>query len=114
MGEHYGIDISDPNTKDRLKWYFNLTIYGGGYDCWVKGLTEPSEKDLALGYELLKLKTKLIMPFMTEFKDECDSIKNIIWESNAELKAILGKGDDWKGKQLHEQQNRLISYYTNI
>ena len=57
MAEWYGIDIKSKTNgiqnRNRLKWFFNLSIYGGCYatkERWLQGLINPSEKDIGEGY----------------------------------------------------------------
>ena len=92
MAKWYGVDISNKENstknRNRLKWYFNLTIYGGGYDLWTDGLMNPTESDRACGYEPLALKTTEIMPIMQDFKNDCDILASLY--SNRILG--LGKG----------------------
>ena len=121
MAEWYGIDIKNKTNgsqnKNRLKWFFNLTIYGGGYDNktgWLNGLTNPSEKDVAEGYLPLELKTKEMMPFMKAFKQDCQKLIINVWERNKDIQDVLAKQEGYDKLQLHEKQNRCISYFMQI
>jgi phage/plasmid-associated DNA primase len=113
MAEHYGIPLEE--NKDRLKWFFNLTIYGGGYKAWLDGLTEPNEKDLSLGYKPLVLKTRAIMPFMEAYKNECIKLCELIWLNNGDMINHLQETHPtFNTKQLHEKKNCLTSYFMQI
>ena len=118
MAEFYGIDITDKvdgkANEDRLKWYFNLTIYGGGRKIWIEGLVDPSDKDISKGYKPLVLKTTARMPFMTAFKDDCDSLKSLVWNSNPTIRGRLATQDDYGELEPYEQHNRCISYFMQI
>ena len=118
MAEHYGIDITDEKNgsknKDRLKWFFNLTIYGGGYKLWVEGLTDPCEKDIANGYEPLELKTTTMLATMKSFKKDCDLLKEKIWENNPHIKAILMRDEKYREKEYWEKENSVVSYFMQI
>jgi len=113
MAEHYGIPLEE--NKDRLKWFFNLAIYGGGYDSWIKGMTQPNEEDLSLGYEPLIFKTKAIMPFMESFKTECNKLRDFIWDNNGNIiKHLQENHETFNTKELHQKKNCLTSYFMQI
>ena len=114
--EHFGIDIVDnPINQDRIKWFFNLTIYGGGKDLWIKGLTDPSDKDRSLCFEPLELKTTEMTAFQKGFKQNCDDLKELIWLNNDALKEHLNKKhSEYPTKKLHEKKDCLISFVMGI
>jgi len=113
MAEHYGIDFE--SNKDRLKWYFNLAIYGGSYDLWLKGMTQPDDEDKSLGYEPLVFKTQKIMPFMELFKTECNKLRDLIWDNNPNvIKHLQESHETFNTKELHEKKNCLTSYFMQI
>ena len=114
--EHFGIDIvNNPNNQDRIKWFYNLTIYGGGKDLWYKGLTDPSDKDRALGYEPLQLKTTQLTGFQKGFKENCDELKELIWLNNDPLREHLNKKhSEYPTKATHEKKDCLISFVMGI
>jgi hypothetical protein len=117
MGNHFGIDLNDADgkNKDRLKWFFNLTIYGGGYDNWIKGLTEPSKKDLSLGYKALELKRKDILPIMKSFQDDCKDLSQKIYVNNDQIREHLSKEHaEYDAKTEYEKQNCVMSYAMQI
>jgi len=121
MADWYGIDIKNKETgsqnKNRLKWFFNLTIYGGGYDTekgWLNGLTNPSEKHIGEGYLPLELKTKEMMPFMKNFKQDCKRLILSVWQSNPSIKERLSIQDGYDDLKEHEKQNRCISYFMQV
>lgn len=113
MADHFGIDCE--KNKDRLKWFFNLSIYGGGYDSWIKGMTQPDDEDLSLGYKPLVFKTKIIMPFMESFKTECNKLRDFIWLNNGNIiQHLQEKHPTFNTKELHEKKNCLTSYFMQI
>lgn len=118
MAEWYGVDISNKENstknKNRLKWYFNLTIYGGGYELWTDGLMNPTESDRACGYEPLALKTTNIMPIMQEFKDDCNLLASLIFKQNTGVRDRLELSDDYKDKSDNEKRNAVVSYVLQI
>ena len=118
MAEWYGIDISNKQNgtknKNRLKWYFNLTIYGGGYDLWTDGITNPSENDRACGYEPLTLKTTDMMPIMQDFKNDCNLLASLIFKQNTGVRERLELADDYNEKTDYEKKNSVVSYVLQI
>ena len=118
MAEWYGIDISNKQNgtknKNRLKWYFNLTIYGGTYDLWTKGLMKPTEKDRACGYEPLTLKTTDMMPIMQDFKNDCNLLASLIFKQNTGVRERLELADDYKDKTDSDKRNSVVSYVLQI
>ena len=118
MAEWYGIDISNKQNgtknKNRLKWYFNLTIYGGTYDLWTKGLMKPTEKDRACGYEPLTLKTTDMMPIMQDFKNDCNLLASLIFKQNTGVRERLELADDYNEKTDYEKKNSVVSYVLQI
>jgi len=98
MTEHYGDDL----LEHQKKWLFNSMIYGGGHTGWVEALTDPPDKDLQHGYKATPLKNRQPRPFETQFKAECDRIKETIYKKNPTLVELLKKPDKNK-KYLKER-----------
>ena len=129
MADWYGVDIDDvekgSQNKDRLKWFFNMSIYGGGYkkeewmkgdqdNSWLNGIINPCEKDRASGYEPLELKTHEQMPFMKAFKAECNLLKELIWQNNLLMKEVLSKDEEYVSKPEYRKKNCLVSYFMQV
>ena len=116
IATHFGIDIvNDPMNTDRIKWYFNLTIYGGGKELWLEGLTDPSDEDKSKRYKIVTLVTNTLHPFQVGFKEDCDELKQLLWLSNEEVRDYLYENHDtYASKELHEQKNCLISFVMGI
>lgn len=117
MATHYGIDINDAagKNKDRLKWFFNLTIYGGGYKLWLDGLESPSKKDMSLGFKPLVLDTKNILPFMKSFQDDCINLSEKIYANNDGIRDHLNKTHaEYSNKTEYEKRNCVVSYAMQI
>ena len=129
MADWYGIDIDDAEkgsqNKDRLKWFFNMSIYGGGYkkeewmegdedNSWLNGIINPSEDDILKGKLPLELKTHEQMPFMKAFKEECDLLKELIWKSNPLMKEVLSKDEEYVKKKEYKKKNCLVSYFMQV
>ena len=124
MGEYYGDQLEDHQKK----WLFNLMIYGGGYDSWIKGLTDPPDCDLKKGYRPIALKNETPRPFEIKFKAECDKLKERIVEANPKLVELISKEDKTKFEDdvvekpekfetdmpLWKLENRTISYFLQV
>ena len=115
MAEFYGVNIDSAFTKDRLKWFFNLAIYGGSFKTWVDGLTNPSKKDKSLGYTPLELKTNEIMPFMKDYINDCNDLTDKLWANNDDLRKQLEyHNSEYPTKNLNEQRRCVVSYALQI
>ena len=124
MTEYYGDQLEDHQKK----WLFNLMIYGGGYDCWINGLTEPCDADLKKGYKPIVLKNETIRPFEKRFKDDCDKLKERIYNANPKLVEKISVKDktnfedgmnndnDYFEEEmpLWKVKNRTISYFLQV
>jgi len=115
MGDYYGVDVSNSNTKDRLKWFFNLAIYGGGFNTWLEGIINPSKKDQSLGYRPLTLKNHDIMPFMQQYMNECHDLTDKLWANNDGLRSHLETyHPEYNTKKEHEKKRCVVSYCLQI
>ena len=114
MANHYGVDISIKKNEDRLKWFFNLTIYGGSYDTWLKGLIDPTQDDIDDGFEKLQLTTHEPLPFMNDFKTDCNILCKLIISHNQPLIEKLNQSESFKDKPDWKKTNSIISYYLQI
>ena len=76
----YGSELND---KSRMKWIFNVMLYGGNPEKVIERWIEPNQEDLDAGYPAITLKTEKIMPFIDDFKLECRKFSNFIIEQNS-------------------------------
>ena len=106
MREFYGEDLQ----QHQMKWVFNMMIYGGTPEKWVKDLINPPKKDRNEGWLPTQLNTNEIMPFIREFKSDCDELKTIIYKYNPDLVSKLTS--DLK-TEFHKK-NRVISYFLQV
>ena len=94
---YYALD--ETLTKDNIKNIFNIGIYGGNFNTWLKNMNEKG----------IELKTEEQHTFITEFLNECKEASNIIYKNNTELRYNLNKNrdeiDEWKLK------NSVMSYF---
>ena len=93
-----------PLTNEDIKYLFNMTIYGGGFDTWKNHI---ETGDIKKGYEPKPLKTHEKHQFYIDFKNECDKFKELVYENNPTMK------DKFKnyGIELYEIKNKMISYF---
>ena len=101
-----GVDLDE----DNIKYFFNMTIYGGGYQTWINKLKD--EKDAEkYGYEAKKIPDMTpIHPFMAQFKMTCDSIRDRVYEGNPEIVKRVCENKT----ELHEKKSATMSYFCGI
>ena len=96
--DFYAID--DTLNKDHIKQIFNIAIYGGSFNTWLKEIDEDN----------IEIKTDEMHPFIQEFINECKEISNIIFKNNTKLADKMrqyykDEKDEWKIK------NKVMSYF---
>jgi hypothetical protein len=97
LREHYAVD--DKLTNERIKNFFNIAIYGGGFNKW---LSEIDEKNIDLSSDKPH-------DIMITFIKECRDMTNSIYNANPELVDMLkSKYDD---EDEYKIKNKLMSYY---
>lgn len=101
-----GVDLDE----DNIKYYFNMTIYGGGYNLWINKLKDVKDAE-KYGYQIKVIPENTpIHPFMTHFKLECDSIRDRVYEQNPEIvKRVCANKTE-----LHERKSSTMSYFCGI
>ena len=106
MTSYYGDNLQEHQKK----WVFNMLIYGGSPETWISDITSPPQKDIDKGWTATELKRKDIMPFISNFKGECDILKKVVFRMNPELvkRVTTPELPTWK------KQNRVISYFLQI
>lgn len=106
LSEFYSADISNPLSKDNVKWVFNSMIYGGGFNNWIKGVKTGDES-----YEPRSIKNETIIhPIITAFKAECEMIANRIYRENpALIKKVAENKDD-----VYKKKSSVCSYWFQI
>lgn len=70
-------------SRSQKKWFFNLTIYGGGATTWYKGLSDPDS-----GYAPVD-GINTLTPFMVEYLAEVREISELIVEDNQPMMKII-------------------------
>ena len=86
-------------NKDHIKNIFNVSIYGGSFNTWLKEIDENN----------IELKTDEVHPFIQEFINECKELSNIILKNNTKLadkmRQYYKDETEWKIK------NKVMSYF---
>ena len=118
LTEYYTLDEKNPPQKDQMKWCFNMMIYGGGFDSWVNEIQKGEEKK---GYTPIQLKNIdkkdefgniIPHPIIARYKNDCNIIKNKIYDNNRELlKHLVNEGEVLSE---HDKKNRLSSFFFQI
>ena len=87
-------------TEDNVKDIFNIGIYGGGHNTWLKQMEDDE----------ITLLTNVPHPFVTEFLKECKSFMELIYLNNpAMVEKVRGSLDI--EKDLYAIKSRVMSYW---
>lgn len=110
IAEYYKKKCNVDLDEDNIKYYFNMTIYGGGYDRWLKKLAD--EKDAEkYGYAIKIIPENIAThPFMEMFKRECVKISALVYANNPDLVARVAAAKETE----YEKQCCTISYFCGI
>lgn len=87
-------------TEDNVKDIFNIGIYGGGHNTWLKQM-EDDEIDLG---------TNVPHPMVVEFLKECKSFMELIYLNNPAIVDKV-KGSYDIEKDLYAIKSRVMSYW---
>lgn len=87
-------------TEDNVKDIFNIGIYGGGHNTWLKQMEEDE----------IVLQTNIPHPFVTEFLKECKSFMELIYLNNPTMVDKV-KGSLDIEKDLYAIKSRVMSYW---
>lgn len=110
IAEYFNKKCSVELDEDNVKYFFNMTIYGGGYKRWLKKLAD--EKDAEkYGYAVKIIPENIaIHPFMDRFYRDCKKIRGLICENNPAIVDLVGK----KKEMDHEKERCVMSYFCGI
>lgn len=87
-------------TEDNVKDIFNIGIYGGGHNTWLKQMDD----------EQIELKTIIPHPIVIEFLKECKSFMELIYLNNPAIVDKV-KGSMDIEKDLYSIKSRVMSYW---
>ena len=96
----------EPLNNDNIKWLFNMIIYGGTPDGWIKKLAEGGD-----GYTGKKI-VEFVghHPFVLEFEKECLKMSDMVFKSNPSIVKKIRQPKD----TLRDAKNSTISYFFQI
>jgi hypothetical protein len=95
----------EPLSKNDVKNFFNLMIYGGGFSTWKKDLAKDKPKK---GKKAKKIQNENIMhDFAKSYKAQCDDISKRIYSKNPTLVKKLKK----EGDTPFDLKGRVTSYW---
>jgi len=106
-------------TKKDIKWLFNKTIYGGGFDAWVKDIQTGKMKDhngilveKVAPREMKNQQTKhaLYIAFFADTK----KLINIVYANNSSLAERVCDNLPDIEANLWGRKNRVMSYFCGI
>ena len=110
IAEYYKKKCNVDLDEDNIKYYFNLTIYGGGYDRWLKKLADVKDAE-KYGYAIKIIPENIAThPFMEMFKRECVKISGLVYANNPDLVARVATAKETE----HEKQSCTMSYFCGI
>lgn len=97
-------------NKDNVKFYFNLTIYGGSYDTWLNELQDKKKAE-KYGYAIKDIPDGIPMPpIFVAFKKACVGIMNFVYINNPNIvNLVCGELFD-----EDEKKRRVMSYFCGI
>lgn len=116
--DYYGVEGELKPTPDQIKWCFNMMLYGGGFDSWVREIQKGDEKK---GYLPVTLKNIdnvnengniIPHPIIMNFKKECWMVNDYIYRNNYDLIQKLKKPDEVL--EDFEIRCRLSSYFFQL
>lgn len=97
LKEHYATD--ETLTTDKVKDFFNISIYGGGFNRWLKEIDDAN----------IEIKTDKPHSIMNDFLKECKEVSNLIFKSNNSL--VEKFKQKYHDKTEYELKNSIMSYY---
>jgi len=92
--QYYSIDseLSDDNVKD----IFNIAIYGGGHNTWLKQMKDD-------GIKVKQDEHPIVKAFIKEIR----GVANVIYNTNVEMKHLVATSD----LDEYKKQSRVMSYW---
>jgi hypothetical protein len=117
--EYYSGDSENPLTKKDIKWLFNKTIYGGGFNQWIDDIKTGKKKDL-FGTVVQTRKPKAVKnadekhKLYQEFYNETRGLIDIIYFSNEEVAKMVCDDLEDTPDNLWSRKNRVMSYFCGI
>lgn len=87
-------------TEDNVKDIFNIAIYGGGHNTWLKQMEDDE----------IELRTNIPHPKVSEFLKECKKFMELIYLNNPAIVDKV-KGSLDIEKDLHNIKSRVMSYW---
>lgn len=95
--DYYSVD--ETLNKDDVKNVFNIAIYGGSYNTWLREIDKKNKE----------LKTDEIHPFIRDFINECNEISSLVFKANPNLKEKMKKYNDEKNEW--KLKSSVMSYF---
>ena len=90
----YHSTVETPLNTGDIKYLFNLLIYGGSFNTWVKKITANDDLKGYVGKEIINKNTP--HDFVINFMNECREMSKLIVLNNPDLVKIVKKEEQWK------------------
>jgi hypothetical protein len=100
------VKLDDKNVK----YFFNMTIYGGGYSTWIKKLADVDDS-IKYGYPVKIIPSDIPMhPIMKRFKNRCVEIMKVVYVNNPDIANLVCDVND----SYYEKMCSTISYFCGV
>lgn len=106
--QYYSIPGKQQLNKSNIKDLFNMMLYGGGINTWIKSLAEDKPNKSLKGFQIQSNKT--LHNFVLNFKNECKELHELIISNN---KQLCHKIHD-NNKTQYENNSSVCSYWFQI
>jgi hypothetical protein len=106
--QYYSIPEKQQLKQSNIKDIFNMMLYGGGINRWIKELGEDKPNKSKKGFQIQS--NKPLHDFVVNFKNECKELQDLIIKNNKQLCDKLHNKD----KTPYENNNSVCSYWFQI
>lgn len=119
LSNFYSGDTESPLTKKDIKWLFNKTIYGGGFNEWIKDIKSGKKKNQdgriveVRAAREVKNETTL-HPLYQAFYNDTQSVISLVYESNQALVEVVCSEIPNTDENQWKRKNRAMSYFCGI
>lgn len=119
LSDFYSGEAESPLTKKEIKWLFNKTIYGGGFNEWIKDIKSGKKKNqdgrIIEVRPAREVKNETILhPLYQAFFNDTQSIISLVYESNQALVEVVCAEIPNTDENQWKRKNRAMSYFCGI
>ena len=119
LSDFYSGDAEAPLTKKDIKWLFNKTIYGGGFNEWIKDIKSGKKKNqdgrIVEVRPAREVKNEGVLHSLYQaFYNDTQSIISLVYESNQALVDVVCAEIPNTDENQWKRKNRAMSYFCGI